>query len=156
MKLLETAVLRLYAFAGLRALFHAKPTVVSSGDDTVTIKIPGGSRFNKNLFGGLYFGSAMMAAECAAGYLLGKRLLETKKKGVAYVVTHVHGDFSKPARGDTTFTAKFERPAADYVDECVALGERVDLSVEVVAEDPKRQCSKFKFDFSLLPPRGKK
>lgn len=133
-KVKETAVLRAFGLFKIPMLFFIRPVVEEINDERCVVRVPL-SRRTKNHLGSMYFGALAAGADCAAGLIAMRRIMESGNQ-VALIFKDFHADYAKRAEGDVLFTSTQGREVSDLVKRAMDTGERVDMPVRVVATVP--------------------
>lgn len=134
--LLGTLYLRSFGLLKIPMLAFVSPSIVAWDDDHVVFKIPLNWR-TKNHLGCMYFAALAAGADMAAGFLAMDEIRKSQKN-VSLIFKDLKADFLKRAEGDVHFTCDIGPAIRDLVSRAVETGERVELSVPVVATVPSK------------------
>ena len=150
----ETALVRLL---GLRIpmILFAGPRVLALDGDGCDLEIPLGWRTRNRLIGAMYFGALCVGADLAGG-LPAAKLMLARYPRMKLVFGEMKAEFLKRADGDVLFRNRDGRRIVEAVERAAATGERVTISLEVVATVPRRYgdepVARFTMSLSLKLP----
>ncbi len=111
-------------------LAMAKPKVTELNAQRCALDLPFGWR-TRNIFGTMYFGASLMAAEATTGALVFFHHASRPEK-FSFVVTGVSAEFVDKAKSRVTFECNDGPRVAEAFDEALSTGERVDRTFNVV------------------------
>jgi len=147
---IETLRLRLFSFLSLPILFMVAPRITSIDEKTVSMLISC-KRFNRSHLKALSFSSISTGTECAAGYLIGKHIIDNRL-AYRWVVNHSKIELTHPIKTDGTFVATLQYPVSNYIALC---GEHpLDIPVSVLCLNAAKEiCGSCVFNVRITPPR---
>jgi hypothetical protein len=141
-------LLRWFGLFKVPVIGYCRPQVMHLDERTVSIKIPL-QRRTRNHLGSMYFGVLAVGADLAGGalavFLTDKRKLKTS---IAFKA--VSGQFFKRPEHDVVFTCNDGRAIATMIAEAEASGERINRSINVVANCPVQFGDEVVASFELI------
>lgn len=149
-KLRKTFFLRFFALTKVPMIWFLSPVVERLDEKKTIIKIPL-KRKTKNHLHSMYFGAMCAAADIAGGLCAMEHIRRSGEK-VSLSFKDFHADFLKRAEGDTYFENSQGEEIAQFIQEVISSGQRMNRSVEVVATTPSKlgnePVAKFKLTLS--------
>mgnify|MGYP001180986676 FL=1 len=143
-----TVTLRFFGFLKIPLLFFIRPSVVEMDRRRIVVKIPLRRR-TKNHLGAMYFGVLAAGADCAGG-LLAMRFIMESGRNISLVFKSFTAEFLKRAEGDVFFTCEDGEAITRLVERAIAVPERVEAPVHVVATVPDRLGTEPVARFTLI------
>lgn len=150
-KLRDTFLLRAFGFLRIPLLFSIQPSVLELDDEHAVVRVKL-SRWTKNHWGSMYFGTLAMGADCAVGLLAMHHIWCLEADDVALLFKDFHADFLKRADAHVLFICDEGLKAKELVERAVATGERqnASLSARAVSEkNPSEVLATFTLTLSL-------
>lgn len=125
--------LKLFGLFKIPLLFLAGPKITHLNDQKIEIKIPLNWR-TRNHLKSLYFGTLAIGADCCAGFLATKFIMQSKKK-VHLSFKDFEAQFLKRAESDTYFICEQGHELKNFVDQVISHpNERSNFPVIIRAE----------------------
>ncbi|HNT57526.1 MAG TPA: DUF4442 domain-containing protein [Syntrophales bacterium] len=143
-----TITLRFFGLLKIPLLFFIRPSVVEMDRRRIVVKIPLRRR-TKNHLGAMYFGVLAAGADCAGGLLAMRFIMESGRK-ISLVFKSFTAEFLKRAEGDVFFTCEDGEAITGLVERAIAVPERVEAPVHVVATVPDKLGTEPVARFTLI------
>ena len=128
---LGTGLMRLFALTKIPLLLFCSPSVKEWADDACAVGIALRRR-TRNHLKSMYFGTLAVGADMAAGLLVQRHIMKSRRP-LGLIFKGVEATFLRRATGDVTFRSDQGVVVAALVRRAIALGHRVEDTVDVVA-----------------------
>lgn len=150
-KIRDTALLRLFGAVKIPLLFSVSPTVVELSDERAVVRIKL-SKWTKNHWGSMYFGTLAMGADCCIGMTAMHHIWTLGAHDVQLIFKDFQASFLKRPDGHVLFICDEGLKARDLVKRAQESGERENLTLKGRAElesNPGEPVCEFALTLSL-------
>ncbi len=155
-KLRDTALLRVFGLVRIPLLFSVSPTVVELTDERAVVRIKL-SKWTRNHWGSMYFGTLAMGADCSVGMMAMHHIWSLNAQDVQLIFKDFHASFLKRPDGHVLFICDEGLKARDLVIAAQKTGERQNLTLKGRAElesHPGEPVCEFALTLSLKKKRA--
>jgi hypothetical protein len=150
-KLRDTFFLRLFGLFKIPLLFSVQPTILELSDERAIVRIKL-SRWTRNHWGSMYFGTMAIGADCAVAMVAMHHIWRLQAKEVQLIFKDFHADFLKRPDGHVLFICEEGQQARDLVIAARDSDERQNLTVKaraVLERKPEEPLAEFALTLSL-------
>ncbi len=149
-RILAMLGLRVFGFTSIPMMLYVRPSVMEISNQRVVVRIPLRRR-TRNHLGSMYFGALSVGADCSVG-ALAMHLIKQHPEQISLIFRNFSAEFHRRAEGDVDFICEQGPEMAKLVAQAAASGERVEMSVVVMATVPDQgddPVATFKLTLSL-------
>jgi len=150
-KLRNTLLLRAFGLVKIPLLFSVSPTIIELNDEKAVVKIKL-SRWTKNHWGSMYFGTIAIGADCAIAMTAMHHIWKLGAHDVQLIFKDFHASFLKRPDGHVLFICDEGLKAKELVEKARKSGERENLSLKgraVLEKKPEEPVAEFTLTLSL-------
>ncbi len=150
-KLRDTLLLRVFGLVRIPLLFSVQPTVKELNDERAVVKIKL-SRWTRNHWGSMYFGTLAIGADCAVAMTAMHHIWKLEAHDVQLIFKDFHASFLKRPDGHVLFICDEGLKARELVERARTSGERENLTLKARAElenEPGEPVAQFALTLSL-------
>jgi len=150
-KLRDTLLLRVFGLVRVPLLFSVQPTVKELNDERAVVKIKL-SRWTRNHWGSMYFGTLAIGADCAVAMTAMQHIWKLEAQDVQLIFKDFHASFLKRPDGHVLFICDEGLKARELVVRARKSGERENLTLKARAEledKPGEAVAEFTLTLSL-------
>ena len=150
-KIRNTLLLRAFGLVKIPLLFSVQPTVVELSDERAVVRIKL-SRWTRNHWGSMYFGTLAMGADCAVGMIAMHHIWKNKANKVQLIFKDFRVDFLKRPDGDVLFICDEGEKTEKTVLAARDGDERQNVAIKgraVLEKKPDEPVAEFQLTLSL-------
>ena len=129
-------VLRYFGFFKIPLIGFVRPRVIEMSDLKTIVFVPLNHR-TKNHLKSMYFGAMATAADVTGGFAAMNHIYKSGKN-IHLSFKDFDAQFLKRAEGDTLFENNQGKEIKEFVDEVIQSGERMNMSIKVIATVPDK------------------
>jgi len=147
----DTVVLRAFGLMRIPLLFSVQPTIVELSDERAVVRVKL-SRWTRNHWGSMYFGTLAIGADCAVGLTAMHHIWSLNARDVQLIFKDFHADFLKRPDGHVLFICDEGLKARELVERARASGERENATLKaraVLEKAPGEPVAEFALTVSL-------
>ena len=155
-KMRNTFLLRTFGLVKIPLLFSVQPTVLELSDERTVVRIKL-SRWTRNHWGSMYFGTLAMGADCAVGMMAMHHIWKNKAQKVQLIFKDFRANFLKRPDGHVLFICEEGNQTKTAVLAARDGGERQNVTIKaraVVESNPEEPVATFELTLSLKRKGG--
>jgi len=150
-KFRDTAILRGFSLLRVPLLFSVRPTVIELNDERAVVRIKL-SRWTRNHWGSMYFGTLAIGADCAVGMTAVHHIRSLGAHDVQLLFKDFQASFLKRPDDHVLFICDEGLRAKELVQAAMNSGERQNLTLKaraVLEKKPEEPVAEFALTLSL-------
>lgn len=150
-KLRDTFLLRAFGFLRIPLLFSVQPTILQLSDEQAVVRIKL-SRWTRNHWGSMYFGTLAIGADCAVAMTAMHHIWCLDAKDVQLIFKDFQAKFLKRPDGNVLFICDEGLKAKELVEAAIDSSERQNLTLKaraVLEKKPEESVAEFALTLSL-------
>lgn len=150
-KVRNTLLLRAFGLVRIPLLFSVSPTILELDDERAVVRVKL-SRWTRNHWGSMYFGTMAIGADCAVGMTAMHHIWKLKAHDVQLIFKDFHASFLKRPDGHVLFICDEGDKARKLVQKARKSGERENLTLNaraVLEKNPDEPVAEFALTLSL-------
>lgn len=150
-KLRDTFLLRAFGLVRIPLLFSVSPTIVELSDERAAVRIKL-SRWTRNHWGSMYFGTMAIGADCVVGMLAMHHIWCLEADDVQLIFKDFQANFLKRPDGHVLFVCEEGEAAKKLVEAAQNSSERQNATLKgraVLEKNPNEPVMEFALTLSL-------